>query len=87
MLEHAGETLSRYEVERIPGSGKLRDVGKPALFEASRRRSPPQARLFGLEEVLGDGWLKALKLGEYAPRRPRRPEALQGVLFPYLDAL
>ena len=87
MLEHAGETLSRYEVERIPGSDRLRDVGKPALFEASRRRSLPQARLFALEEALGDGWLKALKLGEYAARRPRRPEALQGVLFPYLDAL
>jgi len=87
MLEHAGETLSRYEVDRIPGSDKLRDVGRPALFETSRRRGLPQARLFGLEEVLGDGWLKALKLREYAPRRPRQPEALQGVLFPYLDAL
>ncbi len=45
-------------------------------------------RLFGLAEVLGeDGWLKALKLDEYAPRRPRRPRALQGTLFPHLDAL
>jgi hypothetical protein len=87
MLEHAGETLSRYEVERIPGSDKLRDVGKPALFEANRRRSLSQARTFGLEEVLGDGWLKALKLREYAPRRPHRPQALQEVLFPYAEAL
>ncbi|MDP9477276.1 MAG: helix-turn-helix domain-containing protein [Actinomycetota bacterium] len=87
MLEHAGETLSRYEVELLPGSGRLREVRRPTLFETSLRRSRAQARLFGLEEALGDGWLKALKLGEYAARRPRRPEALQGVLFAYLDAL
>lgn len=75
MLEHAGETLSRYEVERLPGSDKLRGVGSPTLFETSERRNRPQARLFGLQEVLGDGWLKALKLEEYAPRRSRRPQA------------
>ncbi|MBA3475098.1 MAG: hypothetical protein H0T57_18060 [Rubrobacter sp.] len=87
MLEHAGETLSRYEVEPLPGSDKLRDVGGPTLFENSHRRKRPQARLFGLQEVLGDGWLKALKLEEYAPRGPRRPHALQEVLFPYAEAL
>ncbi len=64
MLEHAGETLSRYEVELLPGSGRLREVRRPTLFETSLRRSRAQARLFGLEEALGDGWLKALKLGE-----------------------
>jgi hypothetical protein len=39
-------------------------------------------RLFGLAETLGEeGWLKALKLEDYAPRRSRRPEMLQQVLF------
>jgi hypothetical protein len=47
----------------------------------------PQPRLFGLEEALGDGWLKALKLGGYAPRRSRPLEMLQQVLFPYTEAL
>ena len=55
MLEYAGETLSHYEVELLPGSGKLREVSGPVLFGTSRRRSLPQARLFGLEEVLGTG--------------------------------
>ena len=87
MLEHAGEVLSRYEVEFLPGSDKLREVRKPSLFETPHRRNRPQGRLFGLNEILGDGWLKALKLEEYAPRRPRRPQALQEVLSPYLDAL
>ena len=32
------------------------------------------------------GWLKALKLEGYAPRRSSGPMALQQVLFPYLDA-
>jgi hypothetical protein len=44
----------------------------------------PQLRLFALEE---SGWLKALKLEGYAPRRSTGPMALQEVLFPYLDAL
>jgi hypothetical protein len=47
----------------------------------------PQPRLFGLEEALGDGWLKALKLGGYAPRRSRPLDMLQQVLFPYTEAL
>jgi hypothetical protein len=41
----------------------------------------PQPRLFRLEEVLGDGWLKALKLERYACRYPYRPLILQDVLF------
>ena len=41
----------------------------------------------GLDEVLEGRWLKALKLEEYASRRPRRKQALQGVLFPYPNAL
>ncbi len=40
------------------------------------------------QDALGEsGWLKAIKLEDYAPRRPHRPKALQDVLFPYLDAL
>jgi hypothetical protein len=34
-----------------------------------------------------EGWLKAWKIGEYALRKPRRPEKLQDALFPYLDAI
>jgi hypothetical protein len=33
-----------------------------------------------------DGWLKALRLEDYAARRPRRPPALQQALFPYHEA-
>ena len=35
----------------------------------------------------GTSSLKALGLEEYAARSQRRPEALQGALFSYLDAL
>ena len=87
VLEHAGEILSRYEVEFLPGSNKLREVRKPSLFETPYRRNGPQGRLFGLDEVLGDGWLKALKLEEYAPLRFRKPQALQEALSPYLEAI
>jgi hypothetical protein len=45
-----------------------------------------QPRLFDLAQALGEeGWLKALKLGEYAPRKPRRPEAPQQVFFAYAE--
>jgi hypothetical protein len=48
----------------------------------------PQPKLFDLGEVLGEeGWVKFLKLDEYAPRRPRRPDELQQVLFPYTEAI
>ncbi|MBA3473305.1 MAG: hypothetical protein H0T57_08800 [Rubrobacter sp.] len=88
-MQHAGETLSRYEIEYQPGRGgiasKLRSVRCPELFETTHHL--PQPRLFGLEEVLGDGWLKALKLDGYAPRSTARPQALQEILFPCLEAL
>lgn len=32
-------------------------------------------------ELLGTGWLKALKLGGYAPRRTGMPRSLQQALF------
>jgi hypothetical protein len=92
-LEHAGEPLSAYEVVQnaeSPGgrdrSGRLLAVRKPTLFETSHAAG--QMRLFGLAETLGeDGWLRALRLDDYAPRSSRRPTMLQQVLFAYTDAI
>ena len=57
-------------------------MGGTRLFETSYVLQ--QLRLFALDEA---GWLTALKLEGYAPRRSPGPMALQQVLFPYLDAL
>jgi transposase len=90
-VEHAGEPLSAYKVAYDPaggrgGAGRLLRVGKPILFET--RFAPGQMRLFRLTETLGeDGWLKALRLEDYAPRSPRRPTMLQQVLFTYTEAI
>jgi hypothetical protein len=84
-VEHAGEPLSRYEVEYQPDRAGLGRVRCLELFEDACVL--PQPRLFGLEEVLGDGWLKALKLHGYAPRQSCSPEMVQQVLFPYVEAL
>ena len=84
-LEHAGEPLSRYEVRVETDTGKLRSVGRPRLFGTSAAAAQP--RLFGLDALGEGGWLKALKLEGYAPRRPRGPLALQQTLFPYAEAL
>jgi hypothetical protein len=66
--------------------GKLRRVKGHTLYETSIVM--PQPRLFDLGEVLGEvGWVKFLKLDEYAPRRSRRPDELQQVLFPYTEAI
>ncbi len=83
-LEHAGEALSRYEVEFAPRSGRLLTVRRPTLFETSRGLAQP--RLFGMDALGEEGWLKAFKLDEYAPRRLRRLEGLQQALFPYHEA-
>lgn len=83
-LEHGGEPLSRYEVRIEPSTGRLRTVGRPRLFEASRALAQP--RLFGLDSLGEAGWLKALRLGDYAPRRPVTPRGLQQSLFPYHEA-
>ncbi len=92
-VEHAGEPLSAYEVAydaRSPGgrggSGRLLEVKKATLYETPY--APGQLRLFGLAETLGEeGWLKALRLEDYAARRrTRRPQALQQALFPYHEA-
>ena len=92
-VEHAGETLSSYEVSYDAGSsggragsGRLLEVRRPTLFET--RFASGQPRLFGLSETLGEGgWLKTLRLEDYAPRRSRGPGMLQQVLFAYTDAI
>jgi hypothetical protein len=80
-VEYGGETLSRFEVEISAGNGKLRAVGQPRLFENAY--ALPQLRLFALEALGESGWLRALKLEEYSPRRSRRPQGLQQALFAY----
>ena len=90
-VEYGGEALSRYEVEcasavGVGAVGRLREVKGHTLFENSVIL--PQPRLFDLGEVLGDeGWMKFLKLDEYAPRRIRLLDGLQQVLFPYTEAV
>jgi len=84
VVEYGGITLSRYDVSFSPGEIRLEDVTNPPLF-ATRHR-PPQLKLFALDEALGEGgWLKALALDGYAARSRIKPEALQGVLFSYLE--
>ncbi|MGB3683570.1 MAG: hypothetical protein WA990_13920 [Rubrobacteraceae bacterium] len=94
IVEYGGQTLSRYDVSLssvvASSNGKrfLQDVSNPRLFTTNYGRNRPQLRLFGLEEVLGEkGWLKALRLEDYASRKPRRPQMLQEVLFSYLDVV
>ncbi len=81
-LEYGGQPLSSYDVELSRETGKPKAVGDARLFETPY--ALPQLRLFASDDA---GWLKALKLTEYAPRKAPRPQALQAVLFPYLDAL
>lgn len=86
-VEYGEDTLSRYDVSFSPGAPRLEAVTNPRLFP-TRHRSP-QLKLFALEEALGGeaGWLKAIDLEGYAPRSRGEPEALQGVLFSYLEVL
>ena len=86
-VEHAGEPLSRYAVKVEASTGDLRSVTRPRLFETSHGLRQPQHRLFALDSLGECGWLKALRLEGYAPRRPRGPLALQQALFPYAAAL
>jgi len=61
-------------------------VTNPHLFATKHR--PLQLKMFALDEALGEGgWLKALGLEEYDARSWEKPEALQGALFSYLEAL
>jgi hypothetical protein len=82
-VEHAGETLSRYQVEFAAGTDKPRAFSRPVLYETAL--TLPQLRLFGLDSLGNGGWLKALRLEDYAPRR-LRSESLQQALFPYHEA-
>lgn len=90
-VEYDGEALSRYTVECEPATGvtavgRLRRVKSHTLFETTI--VPLQLRLFDLGEALGEeGWMKFLKLDEYAPRQPRLPDELQQVLFFYAEAV
>lgn len=84
-VEHQGEPLSRYDVvEFLPGTEKPRALARPVLFETAI--ALPQRRLFGLESLGESGWLKTLRLEDYAPRRRSRPESLQHALFAYHEA-
>jgi len=76
---------ARFEAEVEAATGRLREVGRLRLFEASIAR--PQQRLFALPEVVEGGWLKAMRLEGYAPRAPRGARSLQQALFPYAEAL
>ena len=49
------------------------------------RLAPPQPRLFSLSVLGEEGWLKVLKLEDYAARRAR-PASLQQALFPFHEA-
>src|SRR5215212_11386046 len=89
--EFAGETLARYEVVYSPAAGgsvgRLREVKNPRLF-ATRYHHSPQLRLIGLEDVLGEaGWLKAMRIKEYARRNSRQTGTLQGALFSYASTI
>jgi putative transposase len=85
-MEYAGEALSRYEVRRSPDGAELHGVGKATMFETSIVVHQP--KLFDLAASLGeDGWLKAIRMADYAPRAPKRPDLLQQVLFAYTEAI
>ena len=86
-VEHGGEPLCRYRVRLEADTGELRSVEKPRLFENSHGLRRPQRRLFALDSLGEGGWLKALRLEGYAPRAPRRPQAVQQAPFPYAEAL
>lgn len=66
----------------VAGTARSRAVKRPTLFETPYVL--PQLRIFDLDEP---GWSKALKVGEYALRRPRRPQTLQDRLFTYTEIL
>ena len=83
--EIAGEPLSRYEARVEMGTGELRSVGRPRVFETSHEL--PQPWLFALDALGEAGWLKALRLERYPPRWPQGPTALQQAFFPYAEAL
>lgn len=68
--------FDREDMESRPRD-RLASVARPRLFRTPYAMAQP--KLFGLDKA---GWLKALKLGEYAARKPRQPESLQGAPLP-----
>lgn len=68
-------------MKRLPGMEKLRALAHPVLFGTAI--ASPQRRLFGLDSLGESGWLKALRLEDYAPRRRSPPGTLQQALFDY----
>lgn len=80
-LEYRGQPLSRYDVRFVAGSEELRAIMRPRLFETSF--ALPQLRLFELDALGNEGWLKAIKLEGYTPRRSGQRRALQQSLFAY----
>ncbi len=68
----------------MPGTEKPRSLVRPVLFETTM--ALPQPKLFRLESLGESGWLKALRLEDYAPRRRSWPESLQQALFAYHEA-
>jgi transposase len=87
VVEFAGDTLARYAVEHSAQTNRLREVRSPQLFETVHRQIPTQPRLFELLTLGESGWLKAVRLKDYALRKPRRPQSLQQVLFAYTEAI
>lgn len=83
-VEYGGQTLSRYDVS-LSREAKLEAVTNPRLFASPYATTQP--KLFALDALGEGGWLKALRLDEYAAYTRRRPNALQQTLFSYLEAL
>ena len=81
----AGFEAEGMESLPLEHDGELRSVERPRLFENSHGLRHPQQRLFALDALGEGGWLKALRLEGYSPRRAR-PRALQQTLFPYHEA-
>jgi transposase InsO family protein len=79
-VAHAGETLSRCEVEYRPGRGGLGRVRCLELFEDAR--GLPQPRLFGLEEALGVGpsYSRSCSRTRRPSRAPGPPDGASGPL-------
>ena len=80
-VEYGGQPLARYDVAYERGGEGLAGLTRPRLFETPY--ALPQPRLFELGTLGEAGWLKALRLDGYSPRRPGPPQALQCALFPY----
>ena len=59
-LEYRGQPLSRYGVEFVAGTGELRAVARPRLFETPH--AVPRPKLFALDALNDEGWLTALRL-------------------------